>query len=387
MDFTTVAGLIIGFGLVGFSIATGPGGLAVFMHTGSMMIVGGGTIAVTLMNFPMGDLKGLIKVMMRTLFFKIPSATQEIERVVDYANLARKEGLLALENKLTEVDDKFFHKGVQLVIDGFPAETVRDIMELEAEWQRMRHANGKKMLDAMGSFAPAFGMIGTLVGLVQMLQNLVDPSKIGGGMATALLTTLYGAMAANMVFIPLAGKLEQRAKEESLLRDLMIEGIVAIQSGDGPQLIKEKLKSFLSPSVAKRSPANRDGQEEEKESRGRWSRGRPGMGRHVHGHDLAPGDVLRPPDDVLVASDDRELMKVDAWMQKSDRAPPGEGGLARKRDPGRGSNRGHRHASVRTHSRTHGRAEELLESLDEMGQKLTDEHIPSSTSTSAWMGW
>ena len=105
------------------------------------------------------------------------------------------------------------------------------------------------MLEALGSFAPAFGMIGTLVGLVQMLQNLSDPSKIGGGMATALLTTLYGAMAANMLFIPLAGKLDVRAGEEALLRELMIEGIVAIQSGEGPQLIKEKLKSFVAPSA------------------------------------------------------------------------------------------------------------------------------------------
>jgi chemotaxis protein MotA len=150
---------------------------------------------------------------------------------------------------LQEVDDPFFAKGIQLVIDGFNADTVRDIMDLEAEWQRQRHSMGKKLLDQMGAFAPAFGMIGTLVGLVLMLQNLDDPSKIGGGMATALLTTLYGAMASNMVFLPLAGKLEVRAKQEALLRELMIEGIVAIQSGEKPQLIKEKLKGFLSPSA------------------------------------------------------------------------------------------------------------------------------------------
>jgi chemotaxis protein MotA len=255
MDITTFVGLILGFGLVGFSMASGPGGLLIFLDVPSVMIVFGGTFAVTLINFPSGELKGLVKVMLRSLFFKIPSPGEEIQRVVEYANLARKEGLLALENKLNEVEDKFFHKGVQLVIDGFPAETVRDIMELEAEWQRQRHSNGKKMLDALGAFAPAFGMIGTLIGLVQMLQNLADPSKIGSGMAVALLTTMYGAMAANMVFIPMGGKLEQRAKEEALLRELMIEGIVAIQSGDGPQLIKEKLKSFISPSEREAIPS------------------------------------------------------------------------------------------------------------------------------------
>lgn len=249
MDITTLLGTLLGFGLVFFAMATGPGGIAIFIDVPSLMIVFGGTIAVVLMNFPLENLKVLIKVSLRTLLYKAPSCTAEIDRIISYANLARKEGLLALESKLQEVDDKFFAKGVQLVIDGFPAETVRDIMELEAEWEHQRHITGKKMMDAFGSMAPAFGMIGTLVGLVQMLQNLSDPSKIGGGMATALLTTLYGAMAANMVFIPLAGKLEVRDGEETLLRALMVEGIVAIQSGEGPQLIKEKLKSFLAPAI------------------------------------------------------------------------------------------------------------------------------------------
>ncbi|MCZ6596400.1 MAG: motility protein A [Planctomycetota bacterium] len=247
MDITTLIGMVLGFTLVGFAMATGEGGLAGFVHGPSLMIVGGGTFAVTLINFPLSEVKQLIKVSLRTLLFKKTAPREEIERVVQYANLARQQGLLVLEDKLKEVDDAFLIKGVQLVIDGFPAETVRDIMELEAEWQRQRHTNGKKMLEALGQFAPAFGMIGTLVGLVQMLQNLSDPSKIGGGMATALLTTMYGAMAANMLFIPMAGKLGQRAKEEALLRELMIEGISSIQAGDGPQLIKEKLKCFLPP--------------------------------------------------------------------------------------------------------------------------------------------
>jgi len=249
MDITSVLGTVIGFGLVTFAMANGPGGLAIFIHVPSMMIVGGGTLAVTLMNFPIENIKTFMAVTMKNYLYKSASPTEEIDRIITYANLARKEGLLALESKLKEVDDRFFSKGVQLVIDGFPADTVRDIMELEAEWQRGRHQTGKKMLDTVGSMAPAFGMIGTLVGLVQMLQNLSDPSKIGGGMATALLTTMYGAMIANMFCIPFAGKLEMRDNEETLLRQLMIEGIVSIQSGEGPQLIKEKLKSFLAPAI------------------------------------------------------------------------------------------------------------------------------------------
>ena len=188
--------------------------------------LGGGTIAVTMMSFRISDLKGLVSVIMRTYMFKLPEPGQEIERIINYSNLARKEGLLALEAKLKEVDDSFFAKGVQLVIDGFAADTVRDIMDLELTWQHQRHSMGKKML-----------------------ANLSDPSSIGAGMAVALLTTFYGAVLANAVFIPLSGKLEVRAKEELLLRELMIEGIVAIQSGEKPQLIKEKLKGFLPPSV------------------------------------------------------------------------------------------------------------------------------------------
>jgi chemotaxis protein MotA len=247
MDISTVAGLVLAFGLVLWSLLIG-GSLGLFVDVPSVIMVVGGTFAVTLVNFRLVDMKGVGKVVMRSFFFKLPSPADEIERIIAYANLARKEGLLALEAKLHEVDDSFFAKGVQLVIDGFSADTVRDIMDLELSWLHQRHALGKKMMDAMAGFAPAFGMIGTLVGLVQMLANLSDPSSIGAGMAVALLTTFYGAVMANMIFLPLAGKLDVRAKEEALLRELMIEGIVAIQSGEKPQLIKEKLKGFLPPS-------------------------------------------------------------------------------------------------------------------------------------------
>ena len=247
MDLNTIIGGILAFVLILASMALGPGGVMIFLHTGSLIMVFGGTAAVTLLAFPMSDLKPVLKVMLVAAVRKASTPIQEIERIVTYANLARKEGLLALESKLQSVEDAFFAKGIQLVIDGFSADTVRDIMELEVEWEKQRHDTGKKIMDTMGTFAPAFGMIGTLVGLVQMLQDLSDPSGIGVGMATALLTTLYGAMAANMVFLPLAGKLEQVAKSESLLRSLMVEGIVAIQSGEKPQLIKEKLKGFLAP--------------------------------------------------------------------------------------------------------------------------------------------
>ena len=249
MDITTAIGTLLAFGLLGWSLTSGGTPIAMFVDVPSIVMVLGGTFAVTMISFRIGDLKQVSKVVLRTYMFKLPSPGDEIERIIAYANLARREGLLALEAKLQDVDDKFLSKGVQLVIDGFAADTVRDIMDLELLWQNQRHALGKRMMDAMGAYAPAFGMIGTLVGLVKMLANLSDPSSIGAGMAVALLTTFYGAVLANALFIPLSGKLDVRAKEEMLLRELMIEGIVAIQSGEKPQLIKEKLKGFLPPAV------------------------------------------------------------------------------------------------------------------------------------------
>jgi chemotaxis protein MotA len=255
MDIATLLGFVLGLGLIVWSMAHGGGlsALGLFVHVPAMMVVCGGSIAAILVHFPIADFKNLAKIVLKNFRNRLPSPNEEIERIIQYASLARKEGLLALEAKLQEVDDRFFAKGVQLVIDGFPADTVRDILELEAEVERQRHAIGKRMLEQLGAFAPAFGMVETLIGLVQMLSNLSDPSKIGAGMAGALVGTFYGAFLANMVFLPLAGKLDVRAKEEMLLRELMTEGIVAIQSGEKPQLIKQKLNGFLAPAV--REPA------------------------------------------------------------------------------------------------------------------------------------
>lgn len=247
MDITTVLGLLLAFGVVGWSMGSGEGGLALFYNLPSILIVVGGSLGVTIANFTLEDLKGVMKVFLKSVLYKSSTPQREIDRIVEYANLARKDGLLALESRLEEVDDTFFAKGIQLVIDGFSADTVRDIMTLEAEWQRQRHSMGKKILDQLASYAPALGMIGTLVGLIQMLVSLSDPSKLGAGMAIALITTLYGALLSNMVFLPLAGKLDVRAKQEALLRELMIEGIVAVQSGEKPALIKEKLTGFIAP--------------------------------------------------------------------------------------------------------------------------------------------
>jgi chemotaxis protein MotA len=249
MDLSTLLGFALGFGLIIWSMMHGGGfaGLTLFVHGPAAAVVCGGAFAAVMIHFRLEEVKQMFKVVLRTFLYPLPTPSEEIERIINYATLARKEGLLALESKLKEVDDKFMAKGMQLVIDGFSADTVRDILEVEAEVSKQRHATGKKMLEQFGTFAPAFGMVETLIGLVQMLSNLSDPSKIGAGMAGALVGTFYGAFAANMVFLPMAGKLDQRNKQEAQLRELMIAGIVAIQSGEKPQLIKEKLKGFLAP--------------------------------------------------------------------------------------------------------------------------------------------
>jgi chemotaxis protein MotA len=257
MDIATLLGYVLGLGLIVWSMAHGGGisGLVLFVHPPAAAVVCGGSFAAILIHFPLANVKDLFKVILKNFLHKTPPPHEEIERIISYANLARRDGLLALESKLQEVKDPFFAKGVQLVIDGFAAETVKDIMILDAEVEKQRHAVGKKMLEQLGTFAPAFGMVETLIGLVQMLSNLSDPSKIGAGMAGALVGTFYGAFLANLVFLPMAGKLDIRAKEEYQRRELVIEGIAAIQSGEKPQLIKERLKGFLAPGQRKAIPA------------------------------------------------------------------------------------------------------------------------------------
>jgi chemotaxis protein MotA len=249
MDIATLLGYALGLGLIVWSMSHGGGlpGLVLFVHGPAAAVVCGGSFAAILIHFPLSNVKDLAKVILKNFLHKTAPPHEEIDRIIAYAKLARRDGLLALETKLQEVKDPFFAKGVQLVIDGFAAETVKDIMILDAEVEKQRHAVGKKMLEQLGTFAPAFGMVETLIGLVQMLSNLSDPSKIGAGMAGALVGTFYGAFLANLVFLPMAGKLDIRAKEEYQRRELLIEGIAAIQLGEKPQLIKERLKGFLAP--------------------------------------------------------------------------------------------------------------------------------------------
>ena len=166
--------------------------------------------------------------------------------MVNCAAINRREGALALQQEIGRLNDAFFSKGLQMLIDGQEPEAIRDFLSMEIQYLQDRHSNGKKILEFMGSAAPAFGMIGTLIGLVQMLRNLNSPDQIGAGMAVALITTFYGAIVANLIFLPLAGKLGLYSKAETTIKEMIIEGICAIAQGDSPTVVREKLQVFVS---------------------------------------------------------------------------------------------------------------------------------------------
>ena len=248
MDISTVIGLILAVSLVLGSIIIG-GGLGPFIDLPSLMITVGGSIAAVLINFQLKVALGTLSVIKKCFLVKIAAPEEVIAQFRDFATTARRDGLLALEDAVDNVDDEFLKRGMEQLVGGSSKDDLTAALETELAAIDLRHANGKKILDAMAAAAPAFGMIGTLIGLVQMLKTLDDPSKIGGGMAIALLTTLYGAIIANMFCIPLAGKLEVRAQEETMIRELMIAGLLSLVEGMPPRAVEERLLSQLSPKV------------------------------------------------------------------------------------------------------------------------------------------
>ncbi len=248
MDIATVAGVILGAALVGTAIVLG-GSPAAYVDPASMLIVLGGASAATLASYPLARYMRIPQVCMKAIFAKKQDPVQLVEQLVELAEIARRDGILALEQSVERIDDPFLIRGIQMAVDGSDPEVIESIMETELENLMERHESGKGMLEAYARYAPAFGMIGTLIGLVAMLQNMDDPSKIGAGMAAALITTLYGALMANILFSPLADKLGQRSHEEVLCKTIVIQGVMAIQAGDNPRNVQSKLMTFVPPAL------------------------------------------------------------------------------------------------------------------------------------------
>ena len=246
MDIATIAGIISAFGLVISAILMG-GGLSLFINVQSLMIVVGGTLGATLINYPLKDVLKVMSVVKNAIFPGKHTAQELIVNFVTLSSQARREGILALEPAIKEMDDEFLSKGLQLSVDGLEPQAIQAILETEVEHIQERHKLGADIFATMGTFAPALGMIGTLIGLVQMLQTMDDPSTIGPAMAVALLTTFYGAIIANIICNPISGKLRNRSTEEVLAKDLMVEGIMSIASGENPRILEQKLNAFLAP--------------------------------------------------------------------------------------------------------------------------------------------
>ncbi len=247
MDITTILGILGGLGLIGAAI--GPASLKYFIDITSFLIVIGGTMAAFAVNYPMKDLIAFIAIMMKTVFYKTTAPGEVIPQILDFAGRARRDGILALQAVVGSVEEPFMQKGIQLAIDGTEPQQIMKIMETEAEYVKERHRLGMEMMQTLGTFSPAMGMIGTLVGLVLMLQKLDDPSTIGPAMAIALITTFYGALMANLIFLPMAGKLKKRAADENMIKELIIEGVISITNGDNPRIIEQKLNAFLLPKL------------------------------------------------------------------------------------------------------------------------------------------
>ncbi len=246
MDIATIAGLATGLTLVFLAILSG-GSITLFIDVPSLMIVGGGTIAATLTCFPLKTVLSVIGVIKKAILAKMQTSTEIIRTIVKYAEKARKEGMLALEEESENEPNEFLRLGLRLAVDGTDPDLLKRILENDMDALERRHQVGVNMVQTMGTYAPAFGMIGTLVGLVQMLANMSDPGSLGSSMAVALITTFYGALFANAIFLPLATKLKGRSEEELAQREMIVEGIISIQSGDSPRIVEEKLKSFLAP--------------------------------------------------------------------------------------------------------------------------------------------
>jgi chemotaxis protein MotA len=244
MDIATVSGLVLAIlAIIGSILYGSP--LSIFIDVPSIAVVGGGVVASTLIKWPMEQVKVTLAVFLKSIFFSPAEPKPMIEEIQKLAETARRESVFALEK--VPVEDKFLKKAVTLAADNRPPEVITSILSLEIAAMEERHAKGIEVLEGMGADGPAFGMIGTLIGLVQMLQNMSDPSSIGPAMAVALLTTFYGSVLANVFTIPIAAKLKQRSKQEATKMNIVVAGVLGIVAGENPRVIREKLDSFLPP--------------------------------------------------------------------------------------------------------------------------------------------
>lgn len=246
MDKATLGGLVTGAALLLISIAIAPGSsFAAFIDVPSGLVVVGGAIAASCIAFPFRTIFSIPKVVKKVIMPNQPELAPVISQLVEYSEIARRDGILALEAKTEEIDDPFILLGIQMAVDGTDSDLMENILRSEIDAVASRHRVGKGTMDTMGRYAPAFGMIGTLMGLIIMLGNMDDPEAIGPGMAVALITTMYGAIFSNLFCLPFADKLGFYSQRELEVREVIVRGILSIQDGDNPRVLEQKLQTML----------------------------------------------------------------------------------------------------------------------------------------------
>ena len=245
MDIASIIGFLVALALVAFAIVSSAD-LGTFIDIPSMVLVLGGAIAATLMCFPLGVMLKIVNVVKKFVLTKPSNPAEHVSTLVRLAEVARRDGILSLENHLSDGQyDEFMVRGLRMAIDGQDPAVIQTAMEQEVETLVGRHATGKALFDTLGKYAPAFGMLGTIIGLIVMLKNMDDPAALGPGMALALITTFYGSLFSNVVFLPIADKLNLRNEEEIGTKLLIVRGVMSIQSGDNPRIVQQKLMAFL----------------------------------------------------------------------------------------------------------------------------------------------
>lgn len=246
-DILTLVGMLAGFGVMVYGMLGGGGTFGMFVDIPSVGITVGGSFCSLLVNYPINELKRIFKVLAQSFKETSMSGFDIVKQFGELSKKARREGLLSLEEDIERVEDAYLKKGLRMVVDGIEPETIKEILELEIGEMEKRHKDGAEVLKAWGGYAPAFGMLGTLIGLIQMLANLDDPSNLGPGMGKALITTFYGSLMASLILNPMAANLMYKSSQEVTIREMMLEGVLAIQSGVNPRIVEEKLVSYLNP--------------------------------------------------------------------------------------------------------------------------------------------
>ncbi|MFA5880726.1 MAG: flagellar motor protein [Eubacteriales bacterium] len=249
MDLSSIIGLVLGFAMLLIAYVEEGGQLSALVQPTAAMIVFGGTIGAVMTSFTLNDLKQVGKLFQIVFKEKKYEVNELITILCSFAEKARREGLLSLERETANIDDEFLRQGIQLVVDGTDPALVRDILETQIEFTDQRHKIGADIFESAGGYSPTMGIIGTVLGLVMVLGNLTNPDELGPSIAVAFIATLYGVAFANLAWLPIGHKLKLKSKQERFMKEIALEGVLSIQAGDNPGIVREKLRAFLSATI------------------------------------------------------------------------------------------------------------------------------------------